>query len=371
MDAEWTVVSRRTQSAPTGSENGHTLPPILEYQQALRQALIAAIRPAPNNLYVRFDKYFHTAFCRFMFDANARGLLSINFIPTANPIIEEDVLYFLRCYHAEHFLPALVKAADPINLRLDDVKKPRRIIGIYRQELSCITDLVGRNNLPITPVQYARLRELYTGPPGSFHTLAYKILYIYHVLCSSGYDGSIPRGLITDPGTIELFGSPLNTQTSYCSAFDIEREYFGSLGNFFSYSLERGRKYVCNPPFIDTIMTTAVERISAQLTALGPGAGTDVIFICPVWDRLGRAQLGDPKGADDPNLNEEYHCLMAIERSPHLRVKRTLHRRTHRYYQWGSGRMINFSHSYVVLLSTDLNPATDLEAFIDRWRWMS
>ncbi len=79
----------------------------------------------------------------------------------------------------------------------------------------------------------------------------------------------------------ELFGSAINTlSTFYCSLFfDIEK-YFGSLGNFFDLDIDRGI-YWCNPPYDDTIMTNAAQKLVNILKS-----EKDVIFLVtiPIWD---------------------------------------------------------------------------------------
>lgn len=79
----------------------------------------------------------------------------------------------------------------------------------------------------------------------------------------------------------ELFGSAINTvSTHYCSLFyDIEK-YFGSNGNFFDINIEKG-VYWCNPPYDDTIMTNAVNKL---INIIESNKEVAFIITIPIWD---------------------------------------------------------------------------------------
>jgi hypothetical protein len=93
----------------------------------------------------------------------------------------------------------------------------------------------------------------------------------------------------------ELFGSAINTVSSqYCSLFyDIEK-YFGSKGNFFDFQINKGI-YWCNPPYDDTIMKNAAEKLVEVLNS-----NKEVAFLVtiPIWD------LKTQKLMKDENIND-------------------------------------------------------------------
>ena len=88
----------------------------------------------------------------------------------------------------------------------------------------------------------------------------------------------------------ELFGSAINSiSTNYCSLFyDIEK-YFGSNGNFFDIKLDSG-VYWCNPPYDDTIMKNAVNKLVSILNS-----DKEIAFIItiPIWDIQTQQRMKD------------------------------------------------------------------------------
>lgn len=93
---------------------------------------------------------------------------------------------------------------------------------------------------------------------------------------------SVPPHVIDYCGIkTELFGSPLNTSVEqYCSPMiDIER-HFGSLGSFFEFDMGSGT-YLLNPPYDESIINEAMEKI---FKVLATSKEVTVIVVLPIWD---------------------------------------------------------------------------------------
>jgi hypothetical protein len=368
--------------------NGTLLPPITEYKEALRLAIFAHLnaisrvsqksaQPSLLAVIKGFAKYFDKAYSRFMFTANSKGHLNAVMVPTEDPIDYEDLGYYLR----SHNCPITIKKIKGIPDAMSFKKMGRDVTGA-RYVDGKITN-PGTADLPLELPQYNRLREVYTGPEDRFDSMAYTLVYIYHSLGGLGNNGSVPIGLLNDDdgedlGVIELFGSPLNTQSrkGYCSPFTVEREFFSSLGSFYEYTLVPGNLYTCNPPYIDGMMEDAAKRVverlrdiisTSETSETSETSSTDVFFVFPVWDKDGLERIGDPKKDDDPNADERYGCLDVLRESGLVRAEKILHKDAHKYYSWYGDRLVAYSHTYVFVLSTSEQPRIKLDEYLSRW----
>ncbi len=405
-DEKTTMNTSTPTSTPAPARlDGTCLPPIIEYKSALSHAiynhLSAIARVARHSEKASllaatkgFNKFFDKAFSRFMFTANSRGTLNGIMVPTSDPIDYEDLSYYLRSHGCTTVIKAVRSVPDASNFR----SPCKSVAGAKYEHLSeglsegrseglsinhhkgpLITN-PGTPPYPLEIPQYNRLRELYTGPEGRFDAMAYTLVYVYNSLGGLGNNGSVPIGLLNDDdgndnGVIELFGSPLNTQSrkGYCSPFAVEKEFFGSLGSFYDYVLEEGNLYTCNPPYIDGMMEEAAIRVVNRLKEIQKnpsstdGPSTDVFFVFPVWDKAGLALIGDPKKEDDPNADERYGCLEVLRASGLVRAEKILHKDAHKYYSWYGDRLVAYSHTYVFVLSTSEQPRIILDDYLSRW----
>jgi len=118
------------------------------------------------------------------------------------------------------------------------------------------------------------------------HTRMYILLSRYSSLLGHGFQMALGedcfRVLRKRIGTeFECFASPLNcTNTRFTSAFPSADVFFGSVGNFFSFSPLEG-SFEANPPFIPEVMAAMVMRIHSLLAAAtGP---MSFVVIVPGW----------------------------------------------------------------------------------------
>jgi len=85
----------------------------------------------------------------------------------------------------------------------------------------------------------------------------------------------------------EAFASPLNAYLPrFCSRFVAIDSPFGSLGSFFDAPLKKiapedGAAIMCNPPFVEQIVQTCVDRIDHLLNQAGSERALSLILIVP------------------------------------------------------------------------------------------
>lgn len=357
--------------------DGITLPPLVEYRNALKKVLRGAMmhaastatkgdsdnREPATKMMNGFGKYFDKAFSRFMFDLNAKGRLTSNLIPKSNPVSADDIEYYMNSFNLREYSSTVTQARIPVWPRFNETGP--RVIAVYSDITGTLKNTVTGVEFEISPLQYQRLKNIYIGPPDLFDNIAYTVLYTYFNLGGLGNNGSVPIGTI-DESFIELFGSPLNTQQRYCSPFAFEKDYFGSLGSFFDYHLVPNQKYTCNPPYVDALMTAAARHVVAEMKRLGPGSNVSMLVVIPVWDQEGLESIGETK-PNDANKYEKYATREIIESSDLVRAKKTLNKRDHEYYSWYGNKYVAYSNTYLYVLSTEDVPSIDLDKLVARW----
>ena len=104
-----------------------------------------------------------------------------------------------------------------------------------------------------------------------FHSSLYSMLARYNALLGHGMQCALPEHVFETLHShvhtnFECFASPLNCRySSYCSAFPDTDAIFGSKGSFFDFFPTSG-SYEVNPPFIESIMTEAVNHAQSLLS---------------------------------------------------------------------------------------------------------
>jgi hypothetical protein len=117
-------------------------------------------------------------------------------------------------------------------------------------------------------------------------------------ICPGGQQWSMPQkwfNVVREKIGLDLvaYASILNAEpnTAYCSAFDSDVR-LGSLGNFNSLDLNtyfasrkgRNTTITMNPPFVETILLKAVERIDEIFQIASKSkSSVRVLFTCPYW----------------------------------------------------------------------------------------
>lgn len=352
--------------------DGHTLPPIAAYKNALYSSLYKSLSMAidsavkhdqrkinsAKDLLKNFREYYSKAFVRFIFTLNATGKLTHNLMPKSYPVDLDDLSYFMNKYGLGDYVGYIAKAQLP--KWPDKIFNGSKVAAEYNG--NTVKNILTGDELSITKIQYDRLKQIYKGPEELFDNMTYTTLYVYFNLGGIGNNGSIPVGLI-DESYIELFGSPLNTQQKYCSPFQFEIDFYGSLGSFFNYRLEPKQNYICNPPYVDSMLTEVAKKLVHELQKNGSGSKINIFMLIPVWDLEGQVKIN----AVENNKNIRFRCLDILRESGFIRSERILLKDQHKYYFWHSDEYISYCNTYALVLSTDHMPAIDLNDMLKKW----
>ena len=170
----------------------------------------------------------------------------------------------------------------------------------------------------------------------------------------------------------ELFGSAINTvSTYYCSLFyDIEK-YFGSTGNFFDIKLESGI-YWCNPPYDDTIMNNTVNKLINYLQS-----DKEIAFLVtiPIWDiytqnKIKEKNINTILRNYNSNTESSLHIDFQIYSKLKPFIKDELIIPKHRipYFNYKKYSNINAVNTYMLIVynNINLNIATNLHSNFDK-----
>jgi hypothetical protein len=232
--------------------------------------------------YIERQMYNH--FTNWFFQLNLDNDIE-NFIPLKPFEIQENLDYIFN----ERAIQKTVDF-DP-KLLAFDAKYIKDLTGVYeiiRKEKDnnifyCLKTNAGLYRLlPISNTQYKHLTKIYSGPKNKFDEYICIILARYKFLGGMNNHLSIPPSVYKHLDiSFELFGTPLNTMTkTYCSPFPEYETYFGSIGSFFNYTLEKNTIYGANPPFNAKLIERMVQKIETELPNI---QNTTIYVAIPKW----------------------------------------------------------------------------------------
>jgi hypothetical protein len=183
------------------------------------------------------------------------------------------------------------------------------------------------HQLVIIRNDYDIYTNIHKSPP---HKLLYSILGIESDNMHLSYP---PKLILSQEYDFELFGTPYNTCTPrYCSPFNCEKgmiNLYGGIsqGNFFDYSLEPNIKYLCNPPFIETLCELMTNRLVDELSRLkSENKETHVTVILPDW-------------IDFKALDILLNCKFIVEKK----------KDTIKYFHYGTKRNVNIGKDSIII----------------------
>jgi hypothetical protein len=249
-DAETTIISFTPKSVQ------QTLSITAGLRVTLWEVLVKdLVTPAHTS---KFQEFYNSVYPKWFFNALRRGQLDpetfqLTATATLNTLVlQSDLAYFQNAHKIA------VKPLTPTDAPL--------------------IEAIPIALAPLSASQKTRAFELYTGDPSEFaQSLAY-LQGLYDGLGGSSNFFSVPPSVKN--GYTELFGSPFNTNGPYCSAFEYEKQFFGSLGSFFDYELESGTHYMANPPFDEQMMETMALRLNQQLAK---HENVTIVVTIPDW----------------------------------------------------------------------------------------
>ncbi len=268
----------------------------------LKVTLLRVIAPcvSPDN-FERLKAFYNKVFPKWFFNGLRHNRIDQHTFQPLVPLVElvllSDVEYFERIHQMSFDInkhDCTIKDVNAIIIKLDELSPMQK-------------DRVKDMNVDIIN----KLRSIYVGLGGSNNFL------------------SVPPGLKSKLGVVELFGCVFNTSGEYCSALTLEKEYCGSLGSFFDTSLVDGKRYLANPPFDETITKDMVVRLNEQLANT---KDVVVIVILPKWK--------PPFEASD-----------LIEASPYKRESIELTINSHKYFDYNKQKFIGVCASIMYILS--------------------
>lgn len=267
-------------------------------------------------------------FVRWIFIANMKKKLDKDLIPKDNIIIDEDIKYLTsKNKHALNFNKKIRCFENELKNII--VKKDKKYYYFIKENIE----------YKITNIQYKRLLHIYIS--NNFNEDVFLLLDTYNTLGGLTNLLSFPLNIFDDNEYIELFGSPLNTQNKYCSAFEFEKKYFSSLGSFFDYELKEG-KYISNPPFDEIIMEKMVDKLILNLNNVNNLA---IIIILPVWDPESQILL------NTKNYKKNFKAYNKLKKCEFLKEKQILKKHDYKFYDYFKDKYIPVSHTHIILLS--------------------
>jgi hypothetical protein len=279
-------------------------------------------------------KILEDSFARWYFNCDR-----IYIFPTKNIVSTHDLEY------------ANKHKAAGFNVSLF-LKESEKIYKLFRKNLCAaldakinsdvktyIRDTTPLSRINVTKKQLNRLKNLYLGPDKTFNCMTHNLLSMYELLGGDNLHLSIPpifRG-------VELFGSPLNTHNAeYCSPFEIEK-HFSSLGSFWEYGFHRSGIYLCNPPFDETLIRKAADKIICNINTTNHKVL--VIVTIPVWDSHSQ------KIYNVENFDLGFEGLEVFKKSQYVKDHRILDRKKFPYWNYFTEKCVYVSWTHLLILS--------------------
>jgi hypothetical protein len=277
---------------------------------------------------IQQKKFLENSFARWYFNCKKRDIF-----PLENIVSVQDLEY--------------ANLHKTTRFNIDKfIKRSTKIFDIYFVKITaaCLDfgDKMDYGNSyykAITPKQFGRLQDTYTGDNKYFYQTIDKLISIYELIGINNVHLSIPpifKG-------IELFGSPLNTHNKeYCSPFKIERQ-FGSMGSFWDYKFHRNGIYLCNPPFDERFINKMTHKLLADIS------DTDykvlIIITIPLWDS------NSQQTNDVQNYGLELEGLTMLLKSPYLTDHKILNKEEFPYWNYYTEEVLPVCWTHLLILS--------------------
>lgn len=279
-------------------------------------------------------------FCRWNFVALVHGTLNpVTCLPTDSSfIVLADLYYYLRRFE--------VDAKDSI-------------VEFPLSKFESILQLA-HNGHKVQPAprsmypseaQTRRLRSVYQG--NQYQEDVLRLLSRYQYLGGLNNSLSVPHKVMDLVPSHELFGTPLNTHTSFCSPF-ADETVFSSKGSFFEFTdFKEDTVYFANPPFDDIFCNDMADRLLQQL-AIRP---FKLIVIIPVWD----TEEQQKRGLKDFHL--PFPCYRKLKESPFLLSEHFLEKDKYPFYNYFTQRMVYICNVHLINLGVEV----DTNAIMEAW----
>lgn len=232
-----------------------------------------------------------------------------------------------------------------------------------------------KRRLIINSLKYSLLLNNFDNIDSYLDNYLFCLLFRYSYLDSGNNQlaiNSFIKNIFKESGVnFELFASSINSLSlHYCSLFyDIEK-YFGSCGNFFNISLDKG-VFWCNPPYDELILSKTADKLYDLLNS-----DKKLIFIItlPVWDSYTQNLL-DTKSFDniirnnndlDPNIFSDFYIYYKLK--PFINDELLMPKQRMFYFNYKKYCYINAVNSYMLLVfNKNNNSINDVKPFHDNF----
>jgi hypothetical protein len=275
-------------------------------------------------------------FCRWNFIALVKEEFDLQtFLPTKDFIIMKDIDYYLSRF-------GISMSGSFVEFPMEEFKKIRSSLG----------SLSYPRPINLSATQLQRLQSVYIG--SDFARDSSRLLARYQYLGGLNNSLSVPPKILDLFKSHELFGTPLNTHTSFCSPFDDEK-IFSSHGSFFRFEdFREDTIYFANPPFDDAFCTLVADRLLQQL-AIRP---FKLVVIIPVWD------TDEQKRHDLKDFGLPFDCYRRLVQSPYFLEDIFLEKDKYPFFNYFSQRNVYISNVHLI----NLGVAVDTKRMVEEWR---
>lgn len=278
-------------------------------------------------------------FCRWNFIALVKNEYDLTtFIPTSDFIIMKDLEYYLQRFGvslSDSFVIFPLEQFRSLRSNLESLSFPRP--------------------MTLSATQRQRLQSIYHG--SNFESDSNKLLSRYQYLGGLNNSLSIPPHILDLFPSHELFGTPLNTHTSFCSPFQDE-SVFSSHGSFFSFeNYDDETVYFANPPFDDAFCSLVADRLLEQLQR----KSFRLIVIIPVWDTDEQKKYG----LKDFSL--PFDCYRRLVQSPYFLEDHFLEKEKYPFFNYFSQKNVYISNVHLINLGKPVDTKQIKEAWTQKW----
>jgi hypothetical protein len=279
-------------------------------------------------------------FCRWNFISLVNGSFDHDtFLPTGDFVIMNDLEYYLQRFG--------------IQMRDSFVEFPIQEFHHILQQAITHT-LPPPRPIRLSDTQRQRLHSIYTGL--DVDADAQRLIARYQYLGGLNNSLSVPPRILKQFTSHELFGTPLNTHTSFCSPFADER-VFGSSGSFFSFdAFEEDTVYFANPPFDDAFCSLVATRLLEQLS-IRP---FHLIVIIPVWD----SDQQKKHGLKDFGL--PFDCYNRLVQSEYFIEDIFLPKDEYPFFNYFSQRDVYISNVHLINLGKKVDTQKIRQAWVEK-----
>lgn len=211
--------------------------------------------------------------------------------------------------------------------------------------------LQGTGNVPpprtlfLSSTQRDRLESIYRG--SDFETDSQRLLSRYQYLGGLNNSLSVPPRLLDLLPSHELFGTPLNTHTRFCSPF-ADESVFSSHGSFFEFDdYDSDTVYFANPPFDDAFCSLVADRLLEKLDQ----KPFHLIVIIPVWD------TDEQKKHGLKDFGLPFDCYHRLVESRHFLEDIFLEKEKYPFFNYFSQKHVFISNVHLINLGLKVDTA--------------